>query len=482
MAIGPHLQGGQEASSPALRGPVNAVLTDTGGAGAGGPAPSARADAAHLLRRAGFSPTPAEVERALAMGYRGTVERLLDPPPVGEEDRLLLDRHLPATAAPHEAGMAAPAWAWHLVTSDHPLREKLTLFWHDLFATAFKEGMAGIDQAVQIEMLRRHGMGRFDELLVRLSQDPAMLIWLDNALSTADTLNENYGRELLELFSMGEGSYAEADVRASARAFTGWSVRPGPSAFHLGPRAMWFHYRGADHDHEPRSFLGVPATSDGQHVIAAIADHPATARFIARRLYAYFVDDRPDDAIIADVATTFRGSGGDIRATLRHLLTCERFLDPSVRRAKVKSPIELIVGLARTAATWEVPDHRLGQLVAAGALMGQALLAPPNVGGWPAGGAWLQGSNLLERVNYASDVAGSSDRLAKIVMALVDDCDEPADLVGAALAVLDVDMLSAESHDRLLDAVQRIVASSPTHLRVTRTLNLVAALPEFQYC
>lgn len=438
-----------------------------------------RAELAHLLRRTGFSPTPAELDRAAAIGYRATVERLLDPPPVSDDEQLLLGRHLPATAAPHEAGMAAPAWMWRLVTTDYPLREKLTLFWHNLFATAFKEGMAGIDQAAQIEMLRRHGLGRFEELLLRLSQDPAMLTWLDNAMSGVDTLNENYGRELLELFSMGLGAYTERDVRASARAFTGWSIRPPAPAFHLGARPSWFTYDGADHDQVPRAFLDAPDTRDGQDVIAAITRHPATARFVCGRLYAFFVDDQLHEPTVEDLAEVFLASGGDIRATLRALLLSARFRDPAVRRTRVKTPAELIVGLARNAASWEVPDHRLGRLLEAGALMGQALLAPPNVGGWPTGETWLQGSNLLERVNYASAVVGTSAALAESVG--TPDADAP-DLLDACLRALDVDQLSTESRAHLTRAVEHIVASAPPDRRVAHVLKLVVALPEFQYC
>lgn len=223
------------------------------------------------------------------------------------------------------------------------------------------------------------------------------------------------------------------------------------------------------------------ATRDGQDVVAAITGHPATARFVCGRLYAFFVDDTPHEATVDELAAVFRSSGGDIRATLRALLLSARFLDPAVRRTRVKSPVELVVGLARTASTWELPDHRLGRLVEAGALMGQRLLAPPNVGGWPAGAAWLQGSNLLERVNHAASVVGGSRRLADAVVAAAPEADA-AGLVEACLRVLDVDHLSAESHERLLDAVGRLVASTPPDRRVVPALQLVVALPEFQYC
>lgn len=458
---------------------MTAVDTHPDGAVGTGPT-GTRDDLVHLLRRAGFTPTSQELDHAQTIGYRATVERLLAPPAPDTDSQLLLERHLPATAAPHEAGMAAPAWMWRLVASEHPLREKLALFWHDLFATAYKDGIVGIDQAAQIELFRRHGLGRFDDLLLRLSQDPAMLVWLDNQFSAVDRVNENYGRELLELFSMGIGAYTEADVQASATAFTGWSVRPGPSAFHLGPRPMWFTYDAGRHDHRPQRFLDQPVTQ-GQDIVAAIVAHPATARFVVGRLYTFLVEEEAHEPTIDEVAATFTRTRGDLRATVRHLLCSPRFLDPALRRARVKTPVELVVGLARNADAWTVPDHRLGELVDAAGLMGQTLLAPPNVGGWPSGEAWLQGASLLERVNHAGRVVGASGRLARRVDGLRDGSDAPG-LVDACLRALDVDHLSDASRDALTSAVTRLTAQSPRREHVVRSLKLVVALPEFQYC
>lgn len=436
-----------------------------------------RDDLAHLLRRAGFTPRPDELDHAETIGYRAAVEHLLAPPPPDDEERYLTDRHLTASMAPMEAAMAAPAIMWQLVTSTNPLREKLALFWHGLFATAYKDGIAGVDQAAQFEMFRRHGLDRFDELLTRLSQDPAMLVYLDNQLSAVDRLNENYGRELLELFSMGRGTYDEDDVAASAAAFTGWSVRRGPSAFHLGARPMWFTYDADRHDDHPRRFLGA-TTSNGNDVIATIVEHPATARFVATCLYQYFVEHTPDEATVDHLATIFRRTGGDIRAMLRELLMSPRFLHPDVRRAKVVSPIELVVGLARIADTWDIPNRRLGDLVDAAALMGQRLLTPPNVAGWVHGEAWLQGSNLLERINYASAVVASSS----ILVGHAERLCRTLGVVDACLTAVDLDHLSDTSRGALTAAAEQLTDGRNERQPVGDLLTLVAALPEFQYC
>ncbi|RKN22075.1 DUF1800 domain-containing protein [Micromonospora musae] len=432
-----------------------------------------RAELAHLLRRAGFTPTDAELDQAELLGYRATVERLLSPPPPADDEQYLVHRHLPATELPIEAAMAAPEVMWQLITSGHPLREKVALFWHGLFATAFKDGNAGVDQAAQFAMFRRHGLGSFADLLVRLSLDPAMLVWLDNQLSAADRVNENFGRELLELFSMGRGSYDEQDVHASALAFTGWSVRPGPSAFHLGARPMWFHYDAQRHHGSPQQMLGRDV-ANGHDVVAAIMAQPATARYIATRLYLFFSEQSPHPETVAAMADTFTLTGGDIRAVLRTLFTSRRFLDPAVRRVQVKSPVELVVGLARTAQSWSVPDHRLGELVDAAALMGQRLLTPPNVAGWASGEAWLQGANLLERINFAARLVGASALLAS----RAEQTGLP--VLDACLSALDLDDVSEQSRDSLARAIGRLGDDGGP--ASGRAMTLAVAVPEFQYC
>lgn len=439
-------------------------------------------DVAHLLRRAGFGATPGELRRAAAAGYAGTVENLLNPSPDTRDDVLLVDRYFPASTAAHEWAMAWPHWAWPLLTSRHPLREKLALFWHGLFATGFKVGIHGVAQVVQIELFRRHGLGRFQDLLLRVSQDPAMLVWLDNHANTKDAPNENYARELLELFSMGVGHYTEADIKAAARAFTGWTVRPSFPAFLLGPHPLQFVYRAAEHDDGVKTFLGESGAFNGHDIVRIIASRPETARFICGRLSQFFAGDEIDPSAVEALSRVFAETGGDMRAVLRALFLSPSFRAPGARYRKVKSPIELVFGLARLTHRWRLPDHRLLALVESAALMGQTPLNPPNVGGWPAGDGWLNGSCLLERVNVAARMI--ADPRAEGVQEMLDEIEAGTDgspevLLDACLLALGAIEVPEATRAVLVASVER---GGGTRATAFRLLTLISATPGFQYC
>ncbi len=447
--------------------------------------PAVVAEIAHLLRRAGFGGRPEALRDGAAKGYEAVVDDLLDLSPDDPRRTELVDRYFPASTASHEWAMSWPHWAWPVLSSPHPLREKMALFWHGLFATGFKQGLTGIDQIAQIEMFRRYGMGRFEDLLQHLAQDPAMMVWLDNPSNVAGAPNENFGRELLELFSMGPGNYTEDDVRAAARAFTGWTVRPAPSAFVLGPHQMQTWFRSEQHDNGPKTFLGVEGALDGTDIVRIIARHPATARFICRRLYLYFVDDEADDSAIEALSATFAASDGDIRTVLRTLFLSATFRSQRVRQVRVKSPIEYVFGLARLVEDWELPDHRMLELVEVCSLIGQTPLNPPNVGGWPSGAAWLHGSSLLERVNFASELVGrsSSPSVQRLVASIEAESDGSTEsLLDAALLALGGIELSPSSRQVVLTHANTEAFVSGRGHEVTHTLlQLIVASPEFQY-
>jgi uncharacterized protein (DUF1800 family) len=443
-------------------------------------------ESAHLLRRAGFGATLPELRASARKGYEATVDELLDFPPPSADEALLVDRYFPASTAAHEWAMAWPHWAWPVVSSAHPLREKLALFWHGLFATGFKVGIHGVAQVAQIKLFRQHGLDRFGDLLLRLSEDPAMLLWLDNAANTTSAPNENYGRELLELFSMGVGHYDEADVRSAARAFTGWTVRPSLPPFLHGPHPLQFVYRATDHDDEEKEFLGERGRFNGHDIIDIIVRQPATARFICTRLHQFFVADDPDLDAIDRSTSLFLATGGDIRDVLRDLFLSEPFRSPSTWFRKVKSPIELVFGLARLTHTWDLPDHRLLDLVDAASVMGQTPLNPPNVGGWPSGAGWLNGSCLLERINVASRMVG--DRSAPGVQRMIREVEalsrnSPESVLDACLAAVGVFELTPSAQAILLDdAEQSLHDEADVSQVAVRLLQLIAASPSFQYC
>ncbi len=225
-------------------------------------------------------------------------------------------------------------WLYRMINTKRPLEEKVALFWHGLFATAY--GKLNHAKAVvnQTNTWRRLGLGRYRDILSALSRDPAMIFWLDNKDNHKDAPNENYGRELLELFSMGIGAYSEDDVKACARAFTGWtianqdymSVRASRDSIWPHGRLDWqFVYRPEDHDDGPKTFLGRTGNFDGDDILDIICMHPASSWFLAKKLHGFFVSDQPDEAAYSEIAEDLRRTGGDIRSALRTIFLSDFF-------------------------------------------------------------------------------------------------------------------------------------------------------------
>ena len=311
---------------------------------------------AHLMRRGGFGAPRAELEECAAKGYEATVEELVDPEKYGlpQNDEDLLFRHNPAGILP--GGVTDPGqgnYMWQMVNTQRPLQEKMTLFWHHLFAT----GNAKIDNCdqmlAQINMLRQHALGNYRELLLEVSKNPAMIFWLDNNFNHKDEPNENWGRELLELFSMGQGNYTEKDVFECARAFTGWTISAKLPRFPYGRFPWAFEYRPEDHDDTEKEFLGQLGRFNGEDIIDIVVRQPATSRFIARHLYNFFVADdvqvpawqhtQPRDPVaINQIGDAFNSSGYDMRETMRFIFNSDFFKEAMYQ--KVKSPAEVVVG------------------------------------------------------------------------------------------------------------------------------------------
>ena len=251
---------------------------------------------AHLMRRAGFGATREELERRVAVGYDATVEELINPP---EEDPAakagifaIVTRYHPNTLLPGGVPtLGQSSWMYHMINSENPLVEKVALFWHHVFATGNSK-VDNCDQLLeQIDMFRKDGMGNYRDMLVKLAKNPAMIFWLDNNENHRDAVNENWGRELLELFSMGVSNYTEVDVREASRAFTGWTIAPKIPRLPYGRFPWKFEYKEEDHDDTEKTFLGQTGRLDGEDIIDIIVREPATARFICRHLYNFFVAD-----------------------------------------------------------------------------------------------------------------------------------------------------------------------------------------------
>jgi hypothetical protein len=448
---------------------------------------------AHLIRRAGFGARRDELDTYCAAGYEATVEALLNPQPDACDygdftDHDLVDRYFTASWSARGPGNARPHWGWRMLTSPRPLEEKIALFWHGVFATGgTKFPLSGVAQLEQIDMFRRYGLGRFETLLgQQLSRDPAMLYWLDNQHNHRDAPNENYGRELLELFSLGVGNYTEADVKAAARAFTGWTITPMHSLNFLGIFPVRFVYDATDHDDGEKTFLGYTGRFDGDDIVRILAAHPAAARFVCGRLYRFFVADTPNEAEIDRLAGVFTASDGEIRAVLRAIFTSPHFAAPAVRYRRVKSPVELVFGTARLTDRFPLPHHDVTVLGYATHYMGQSLLNPPSVEGWHDGEEWIDSACLMERINFAAAEIGRRDApgIRRILdrVAAAGPRLPPDAMVDACLDALGALAVSARTRAVLVEHVGDAVDAAAEPDRVVTLLQAVVATPDYQYC
>jgi uncharacterized protein (DUF1800 family) len=351
--------------------------------------------AAHLMRRAGFGASAADIARLAGQGVDGAVNALLHPvtPDLAFEDYpapdvLYADRR-------YQARIGTEAW-WldRMLRTQHPLVEKMTLFWHGHFATSIVKVPAPL-MARQIDLLRSRGLGNFRTLLASVSVDPAMTIWLDNRANTKAHPNENYAREVMELFALGLGAYTEDDVKEGARALTGWVYDKNTLTVRFDPRR---------HDDGVKTFLGRTGPFGLSDVVDIIVAQPIHQRFIARKLLEAFVYSDPEPELTEAVAQTYAVSGYDIAKTVGTILHSNVFYSARAYRALPKSPIEFTIGLLRFVGATAVP----ARLPDALRRMGQEPLAPPSVKGWDGGPAWINTNTLLVRFNFVNALIATS--------------------------------------------------------------------------
>jgi hypothetical protein len=457
---------------------------------------------AHLMRRAGFGATREELEQRAARGYEATVEELLSPESQPALDRYELVRYHPWTWKPGTLpGMGATEWLWYMVNTQRPLEEKMALFWHQVFAT----GVSKVDHYDEITrmvaLFREKGMGSYQDLILELSRNPAMIYWLDNCENHADAVNENWGRELLELFSMGVGNYTEVDVREASRAFTGWTIEPKLPRGPIGRHDWSFKYRPEDHDDTEKTFLGETGNLNGEDIIDIICQHPATATFIARHLYNFFVADeaqvpawsvtppRDQDAIDA-LADAFVESGYNIKATLRVLFNSDFFKE--ARFDRLKNPAEVVVGTMKLVGGYGFPAPGIAELSRQAQYMGQDLLNPPSVEGWHTGVEWINSGSLMRRINFTADLVGDVEKpgIQSMIHRLKARGDlSPEGFVDTCLDLMGPLEVNQETRQELIDHVsaggslawgdERQTAASSE--RVSELLQLIVSLRDYQY-
>lgn len=387
--------------------------------------------AAHLLNRAGFGGPPAEIEKLLALGAEAAVAHFVDyekisdptadpdwakPDPertkkfmearqLGEEERRKRLREIQRADRQHILELRG-WWLERMANGPRPLQEKMVLFWHGHFATSVDKVREAYLMWRQNELFRRLATGNWLDMLIEVAQDPAMLVWLDQAQSRKEHPNENFAREVMELFALGEGHYTEKDIAEAARALTGWSYDRLAQKFINRP--YW-------HDAGEKVIFGKRGNFDGEDFLEMIVAQPQSARFITAKLWNFFAGQTPSEETVTALADIFRKSNNTFKPVLRAMFLSEEFYSPSIVRNQVKSPVQWLVGSVR------VLERELPPPIVCFTLtrnLGQDLFAPPNVKGWDGGLSWITTNNLLARYNEAATlVQGDMSSMSGLMLA-----------------------------------------------------------------
>ena len=409
-----------------VRHSIAAILLLAVGIVHGAPAPMGYADARHLLGRTGFGPTDAEVrtfaamtrEQAVATLLRDARSEAITPPPVWALET-------GPTGAPRGDNVSAETrkafqqlqirhgvelrgwWVQEMLITPSPLTERMTLFWHNHFVSSQQKVRVARFMYAQNALLRANALGNFGTMLHAVSKDPAMLIYLDTAQSRKGQPNENFAREVMELFTLGEGHYGEQDIKEAARAFTGWSVDRETGRY---------LFRPGTHDYGVKTVLGKSGNFDGDDVLDVLLARPQAAQFVTAKLWREFVSPDPDAREVARIAQIFRSQNLEVKVALRALLLSKAFWAPEHRGTLVKSPVELVVGTLRQL---ELSPAAAAPFASSVAGMGQNLMSPPNVKGWPGGEVWINSSTLLARKQFLNRLVRAAEPPASMSSSLV---------------------------------------------------------------
>jgi uncharacterized protein (DUF1800 family) len=475
----------------------------------------------HLLRRAGFGASAAELDYYSQMSPTQAIETLIDFDAVADDvdDKIFRSGYVGITAR----GPFVPAanitdarqrWLFRMVHSARPLQEKMTLFWHNHFATGYNKvaGALGAAEGArymaakasedparvrgQIEMLRDNALGNFRDILLNIAKDTAMLVWLDGRTNTRARPQENFAREVMELFTMGVGHYTETDVYAGARVFTGWNLaRPGAAG---DPAQHYeFVYNAAQHDTASKTFSfpvdaaggnTIPARSaangmqDGLDLINALAGNPNTARYLAMKLYRFFVSELrdPDPAFVDRIAAVYLQSRYDMKTVVREVLLSPQFWEPSSVFARYAWPAEFVVRALKEVG-WV--GFSVNDALTPMANMGQVLYEPPDVSGWDAGRSWFSTGAMLARMNFAAALAGNQKfNLARAAKTSAQSADAMLTYFLDVLQTAPLDVSVLKELGNYLNATGAWNGSdAQLQVKSAGLVHLIAGLPEYQF-
>ena len=426
-----------------------------------------RRAAGHVYRRAGFAATWRELDDAVKKRPADVVAQFV----AGRTDAAF-DQELQTLTRGLQSSRGVENlsawWLYRMLHTPDPLLEKLTLFWHGHFATSAAK-VANVRQMLdQNDLLRTHARGRFGEMVQGISRDPAMLVYLDSATNRKVRPNENYARELMELFCLGLTHYTEKDIQEAARAFSGWEVRGGT-----------FRFNRIHHDDGQKAVLGRSGNWDGDDVVRIVLEQPAAARFIAGKLVRFFVCDEPElpEKLIEPLAEDLRQSGFDIGRVVGRILGSNFFFSPHAVGHKVRSPVELGVGLVR-ALEGKTDVYELAKDLDK---LGQAVFFPPNVKGWDGGRAWINSSTMIGRANLVHRLLNRGDtRLASGQLTKLADrygANSPEKAVDWLCELLLAVPISPEAKSSLVSIAGK---NNDRERALADTIYALAMLPEFQ--
>ncbi|MBC8064782.1 MAG: DUF1800 domain-containing protein [Chlorobia bacterium] len=379
-----------------------------------------REKGAHLLRRFGLGASEAELDYYLKDGLNGAIDKLLAYESVNEGFDVEIEKmaNQNGQIQPQSVGVW---WTLRLVATQRPLQEKMSVFWHDHFATSASKVQAGPTMHQHNEVLRKNATGNFRTFLTEISQDPAMLFWLDNQYNVAGKPNENFAREVMELFTLGvDNRYTEQDIKEAARAFTGWSIgRVG----NKGPRpGQGFVFRPAFHDRGEKTVFGRTGNLTGEQVIDILCELPETAEHITRKVWEWFAYPNPEPTMISRIARKFQSDNLSIKTLLKEIMRSSEFYSVKADRTIYKSPVDFTVSTLRQLGVAqalydsmsEAPENMRGRLqpvqVAYQSMksMGMHLLYPPDVAGWETGPNWITSATMMERINWGNKLFGQA--------------------------------------------------------------------------
>ncbi len=437
--------------------------------------------AGHLYRRAAFGANWTELQAALKDGPDKTIDLLLQGGP-GQDDFAKLTEPLADSIRRYNDVVHLPSWwLYRMLYTPHPLREKLTMFWHNHFATSNAKVQNARFMLGQYDLMYRYALGNFRPLVQEMSKDPAMLVWLDTRGSKKDSPNENYARELMELFTLGVGNYTEKDIRQAARAFTGWELKAGKA-----------HFNPAQHDEGEKTFLRQTGNFQGEDIVRICLEQKSAAKFIVRKLYRFLVSETvpATPELIEPLAQQFRGSDYDFGKLVATMLRSNLFFSPMVYRSSVKSPVEFAIGIVRAL------EGKIGTTALSLSLqeLGQNLFNPPSVKGWDGGQNWLNGQTLLFRQNLALSLTSTQDdrfgrRTDPVAVAQKYSKDYDKESVPFLLHLFLQGDVPADAVTRLAEYAEKSrkqsvpvywTAEDATNHRVRAVCHLILTLPEFQ--